>query len=392
MQKAGLGYRNGLFDINDAMNQSVEIYNRMATAKKKDAFLNQLFGIRGIIGGSVMFENIKGFQQLTKSITGTNEAQSMAAQNTDTLSNRLQELVNTWVNYLNGNKKAGEGFMWLKGAIVSVTNNLDKIIDTIKTVIEVFLALKVAIWSAQLIIGIYNTALVVMAWRTGICSAAIEESTFALGLYKAGLSLATISNYLFGTSFGKLTLAAEADVIAIKGVGASATATAGAFTVAEGAAASFLGVIGRMLGPLGLLLIAYKNIGDIMDHIHDNEPVGAWYGGHQKMTPASIAASNAAAYKKLQATLHPSAVAAVAASGIRSFAPMRDMKVDSMAAALLPALSSPSVAADTSAKNDPNIIHITVDDKGHIITGIKHNGTPINIPRTLHQTSTTGNK
>lgn len=237
--------------------------------------------------------------------------------------------------------------------------------------------------------GIIKTTAVVGALLVVLAPIAFILSGIA-GAWKiyAGIQLLATQRTLAAAAAIEIENAAAGSAgVAVASLGATTATAAGGFSLISTAATGFLAVLGRMLGPLGLLFIAYKNIGDIMDHIHDNEPLGAWGSGyHHKMTQAEIIASNAAARKRF---LHPK----VPDIGFRPFTelPQEKARRDSLMGTLLPALNVMPTAPDASAKNDPNIIHITVDDKGHIITGVTHNGKPI-IPHSLHQGSTTGNK
>lgn len=92
IQKAGIGYKNGLFDINSALEEARTKMDKLSTAKKKDAFLNKLFGAENIATGRILLNNISAFNEFTSQVTGTSEAQKQAAINSATMNERLTQM------------------------------------------------------------------------------------------------------------------------------------------------------------------------------------------------------------------------------------------------------------------------------------------------------------
>lgn len=384
LQKAGLGYRNGLFDINDALEQALTIYARMNTAKKKDAFLNQLFGMRGIIAGRVLLTNIPLFRQITKEITGTAEAHRMAAINTDNLINRAIELKNQWINYITSNSKAAAGFQRLKEIIVSVTNNLDTIVKWAVRLVEAFLALKAIIWTTQLILAGYNIVMGITGAVTGMANIAIGESAVALGAYKIATGLATASNYLFGTSIGQATLATVAESEALTGM-------ASEFALADTAATGFFATLSEFVIPAALATMAGWSLWEAFKEYQAGQH---HYGipGQNKTPFFNSGVGNMKEEKAYEKW-----------SGSQPYIPGVDYSDNSMAerfaklyTAKPNAKSYPSLTAsdatmkpESSSKSDS--LHVYFNDPhGHIDT--TKTIIPSHIPITLKQSSTTDNR
>src|SRR5690606_2954019 len=57
LQDAGLGYKNGLFNINDALAEAIKKYDKLTTAKKKDAFIQKVFGTENKTAGLILMNN-----------------------------------------------------------------------------------------------------------------------------------------------------------------------------------------------------------------------------------------------------------------------------------------------------------------------------------------------
>lgn len=92
IQKAGIGYASGQFQINDALEEANKKMGKLRTAKQKDAFLNKLFGAENIATGRILLNNIGSFNEFTKQVTGTSEAQKQAAINSATMNERLLQM------------------------------------------------------------------------------------------------------------------------------------------------------------------------------------------------------------------------------------------------------------------------------------------------------------
>lgn len=128
LKASGLGYTSGLFNTRDALEEVNAKYKKLKTAKEKDALLDKVFGTINLTTGSILMENVKKFDEFTGSVTATKEAQKAAAINSSTLSNKLDELKNRWINMLTSSDKASKGLNVAKKIIGLLTDNLETII------------------------------------------------------------------------------------------------------------------------------------------------------------------------------------------------------------------------------------------------------------------------
>jgi len=180
LQKAGLGYKSGVFNINDALVESQKISDKLKTAKEKDAYATKVFGAENITVGKILMSNIGKYDQFTKAVTGTNEAQKQAEINTNTLAVRYDEFKNSLVNMLVSNDQTISGLEDVKNMLAFVTDNLGTIVGAIGKVVVAFLAFKAIngiIQTATFLMGLWSAA---VAFYEGVAlTAAFTGASFA---------------------------------------------------------------------------------------------------------------------------------------------------------------------------------------------------------------------
>ena len=89
LQKAGLGYASGQFDINDAMAEANEKNCFIINSKRKRMHLSlRCLELRMFSTGKILLNNVDLFNQYTAGVTGTSTATEMAEKNSNTLTNR----------------------------------------------------------------------------------------------------------------------------------------------------------------------------------------------------------------------------------------------------------------------------------------------------------------
>ncbi len=129
LQKAGIGYASGQFNVNDALNQTNEIIGKLKNSKQKDMLVNKLFGVENVTAGKILLKNVDTYQKFTTAVTGTQEAQKGAAINSGNLRTALSELSAAWVNTVTGTDGAKDSISQLSNGIHFITENLGTIIN-----------------------------------------------------------------------------------------------------------------------------------------------------------------------------------------------------------------------------------------------------------------------
>lgn len=247
IQKAGIGYKSGLFNINDALTEAKAKTDKLKTAKQKDAFLTKLFGAENISTGRILLANIDTYKEFTKGVTGTTAAQKAAEINSASLTVRLDQLKNSWVNLITGSDQAGSALGTASGIVVFLTNNLGTIVSVGSKILLFFVAWKALIIVTNIALGAYNIVLGVTGALSGTASIAIGKNAIALGAYNVVTWLATAATTAFTTVLAVLTAPITLIILAVAALVAVVVLIINKWNE-WGAALSIL------LGPLGLVI------------------------------------------------------------------------------------------------------------------------------------------
>lgn len=188
LQKAGIGYASGQFNINDALIEAKKISERLTTQRAKDTFMIKTFGAENITAGKILLANIDTYKEFTKGVTGTSEAQKAAEINSSTLSVKIEELKASFTNLLTTNEQAGIALTFTKDVLGFLAQNIETVIAVAVGLIGFVIAIK-AINAAILIgqgimaaytaiMGVYS-AVALTAALTGASFAAVIWATLA---------------------------------------------------------------------------------------------------------------------------------------------------------------------------------------------------------------------
>lgn len=90
--------------------------------------MEKFFGRENLAAGTTIFQNLALYDEWTGRIKTTNEAQNQATINSNTLSNKLSELKNSWTNMLTASDNASKGLNYAKRIIGFLSDNLDTIV------------------------------------------------------------------------------------------------------------------------------------------------------------------------------------------------------------------------------------------------------------------------
>jgi TP901 family phage tail tape measure protein len=137
LQKAGIGYTSGVFNMKDALIEANQKMDSQATAVDKDKLAIKLFGAENIMAGKILLDNVDKYDQLTTAVTGTNTAYEMATVQTDNIANSNIRFGSAWQSLMlsieDGNgifSKLWKGFL---DGMTSAMNGISKFIDKFKS-------------------------------------------------------------------------------------------------------------------------------------------------------------------------------------------------------------------------------------------------------------------
>lgn len=225
LQKAGLGYKSGVFKQVDALNMLNKKLGTLKNAKQKDALITKIFGAENVTAGKILLGNMELTKRYEEGVTGTSEAALGAAINTNTLSSKIDELKSTWINYLTTGDQTNENLNKTKDAVSWVTANLGEIVK----------------WTAKSIGAI-------LAFR-----AALLVGTAAIFLYNIGVGFAAVNSATMAVSVGGGTVAMHAQKVATYAVIAAQYIWTG--VLAAVTAAQWLWNAAMTANPIGLIIV-----------------------------------------------------------------------------------------------------------------------------------------
>lgn len=168
LQDAGFGYASGQFQINDALEDARKKFDRLNTAKQKDAFITKTFGLENKNVGLILLNNIGLYNEFTKSVTGTSEAQKAAEINQNTMSARMDKVksqvknlaVTVGETLLPAISKLAEGIIPIVQKFSKWAKDNPK---TLNTIVKISLAVAGAAFAIAAISQIISIATKVMA-------------------------------------------------------------------------------------------------------------------------------------------------------------------------------------------------------------------------------------
>ncbi len=195
LQQAGIGYKSGQFQINDALEEAKKKIDKLKTAKQQDAAVLKMFGAENIATGKTLLNNIDLFKKYTEGVSAVNAAgeqtaaataaQDQAAIRSKTLSATLDELKAAWVNMLTGSEAANEGLTDVKKVIAFVTKNLGTIVSVGAKVVAVFAAWKAIMIASKIALAAYNIVLGINSALQGESAFVTYGNTVAYNAYRA---------------------------------------------------------------------------------------------------------------------------------------------------------------------------------------------------------------
>lgn len=200
LQQAGMGYKSGQFQINDALAETKKKFDTLKTAKQQDAYLNKVFGAENISTGRILVSNIDLFNQFTKGVTGTSEAQKAAAINSATFTAIVEKLKNKFINWITTSEDAKKLLDVLGKALKFVGNNMSTIIKVVGYGVGIFASLWAIIKVARIGLIAYNIVLGITSALSTTASIAVGKSDIALKAYNLTTKLAAAAQWLWNAA------------------------------------------------------------------------------------------------------------------------------------------------------------------------------------------------
>jgi len=200
LQKAGVGYASGAFNINDALEEMKKKYDKLSSAKAKDALLTKTFGMRNIISGRILLENIDQFKELTAGVTDTSWATKQAEINSASFTNKLGELKARFENLIISGNENSKALDKLGKIIGFVTDHLDKIITVIGLGVAAWVAYYTIMTAVRLATISYNVVMGVFFAFQKAVPISLAASSAAMKGYAFATKIAKAATWLFSAA------------------------------------------------------------------------------------------------------------------------------------------------------------------------------------------------
>lgn len=277
LKASGLGYVSGLFNTKDALEEVNQKYNKLRTAKEKDALLDKVFGTLNLTTGSILMNNVKLLDQFTDGVTGTSEAQKAAAINSNTLSAILGNLSASWVNLITSSDNVNSGLQFVKDTLKYVGENMDTIVTVGMNVLKFF-----ALWKASILV----TKIAMTAYNLSI---GVYNALFTQSIVLTNQNVLAQKAFMIASKLGVIAIRAW-DVVMGLAVGETGALTA------EMVALNAV----MLANPVGLLIVGIAAlVGGTMLLISQNEKLRAEYLAQQKLRLEQVANNEESAINKL---------------------------------------------------------------------------------------------
>ena len=100
LQNSGVGFVNGQFDINAALEETKKKFENIDDPVKRSAAETKLFGLQSVTAGKILLDNIDTFQDFTTKVSETGGALAQAEIRSATFEEKQKELGNTYDNLI----------------------------------------------------------------------------------------------------------------------------------------------------------------------------------------------------------------------------------------------------------------------------------------------------
>lgn len=211
-RKARKDLRAAGVDLNFLMDKSRSLSERLHELAKisgDSTKITSVFGKENKTAAQVIFNQLGTFDQYLAKIKVTNAAQMQAATNSKTFRYAVDELKNSWINYITTSDKAASGLAMLSSGTQFLAHNIENIVTYGLAAAKMFLLWKGAIVAAKVATVGFNVALGIQTAFTTANIVALEGNTVAilannvaLRAQAAWIALSTANMSAFAAALG----------------------------------------------------------------------------------------------------------------------------------------------------------------------------------------------
>lgn len=100
LKNAGIGFVDGQFDMNAALEEAKNKFDNIQDPVKRSQEQTKLFGLESSTAGAILLDNVDTFNKYTNAVTGTNTANEQAEIQMNNLKGRTEELDATYESFI----------------------------------------------------------------------------------------------------------------------------------------------------------------------------------------------------------------------------------------------------------------------------------------------------
>ena len=190
-------------NLNILMDKSKSLGERLKELSKiqgDQVAITKVFGKENMTAANVIFQNLGTYNEWSKQIETTNQAQTQAAVNSNTLKNKIDELKASFQNYLVSSDKTNSSLNATKDTLGWVADNMDLVMKIAIWLIAGFLIFKGVLIATEIALAAYNIGLGITGALSGTASIAIGKNTIALAAYNVTSKAAAAAQWLLNVA------------------------------------------------------------------------------------------------------------------------------------------------------------------------------------------------
>jgi TP901 family phage tail tape measure protein len=133
LQKEGIGFVNGQFDMNFALENAKELLDNIEDAGERAEAKVKLFGKQNIASAEALLNNSKRLKELQTELQKTGIAAEQQEKNTNTLQGAIKSLQSAWEGFILRLNEGTGAFGFVRNAIQWLADNFNTVISFVKT-------------------------------------------------------------------------------------------------------------------------------------------------------------------------------------------------------------------------------------------------------------------
>lgn len=228
-KKARKDLRKSGVDLGFLMDKSKTLSERLHELSKisgNATTVTSVFGKENKTAAQVIFNQLGTYDEYLAKIKVTNEAQSQSVTNSNALSVAVEELKNTWINYIATSDKANAGLEKLKSGAKFLATNMDTIVSVGVNVIKFMALWKTALIAQRIVVTGLSIATGIQSAVLGASSLSMKGNTVALATQTIAMKTAQIATMVLTGDFAAMNAVLLANPIGLIVVGLAALAGA----------------------------------------------------------------------------------------------------------------------------------------------------------------------